>query len=56
VNQVFLAEAILDHDRAHRDEARTLLERCASAAPRPEFLVEDAHYAEVSRRLLAQLR
>jgi hypothetical protein len=56
VNQVFLAEAILDHDRAHRDEARALLERCAAATPRPEFLVEDAHYAEVSRRLLAQMR
>ena len=56
VNQVFLAEAILDHDRAHADEARALLERCASATPRPEFLVEDAHYAELSRRLLAQMR
>jgi hypothetical protein len=56
VNQVFLAEAILEHDRAHRDEARALLQRCASAPPRPEFLVEDAHYAELSRRLLAQMR
>lgn len=56
VNLVFLAEAILDHDRARREEARVLLERCASATPRPEFLVEDAHYAEVSRRLLAQMR
>ncbi len=56
VNQVFLAEAILDHDRAHRDEARALLERCASATPRPEFLVEDAHYAELSRRLLAETK
>jgi tetratricopeptide (TPR) repeat protein len=56
VNQVFLAEALLDHDRARRDEARALLERCAATAPRPEFLVEDAHYVEVSRRLLAQMR
>ncbi len=56
VNQVFLAEAILDHDRAHRDEARALLERCASATPRPEFLVEDAHYADLSRRLLAGMK
>jgi tetratricopeptide (TPR) repeat protein len=56
VNLVFLAEAILDHDRAHRDEALALLERCAAATPRPEFLVEDAHYVEVSRRLLARNR
>ena len=56
VNLVFLAEAILDHDRAHRDEARALLERCAAATPRPEYLVEDAHYVEVSRRLLAQMK
>jgi hypothetical protein len=56
VNQVFLAEAILDHDRAHREEARALLTRCASATPRPEFLVEDAHYAELSRRLLARMK
>ena len=56
VNQVFLAEAILEHDRSQRDEARALLQRCASATPRPEFLVEDAHYADVSRRLLAQMR
>jgi hypothetical protein len=55
VNQVFLAEAILDHDRAHRGEARAL-ERCAAATPRPEFLVEDAHYAEKSRRLLAGMK
>jgi hypothetical protein len=56
VNEVFLAEAILRHDRKHRDEARALLERCASATPRPEYLVEDAHYIEMSRRLLAQMR
>jgi hypothetical protein len=56
VNQVFLAEAILEHDPAHRPEARSLLERCASATPRAEFLVEDAHYAEVSRGLLARTK
>jgi tetratricopeptide (TPR) repeat protein len=54
VNQVFLAEAILEHDRAHRDEARDLLTRCANAKPRPEFLVEDAFYVERARLLLAQ--
>jgi tetratricopeptide (TPR) repeat protein len=55
VNQVFLAEAILEHDRPHRDEAIALLQRCASATPRAEFLVEDTHYADVSRRLLARV-
>lgn len=56
VNQVFLAEAILDHDRDHREEARALLAKCASATPRAEFLVEDAHYVEVSRGLLAGMK
>jgi hypothetical protein len=56
VNQVFLAEAILDHDPDHRVEARALLTKCAGATPRPEFLVEDAHYVEVSRGLLAQMK
>ena len=56
VNQVFLAEAILNHDRDHREEARALLTRCANATPRPEFLVEDAHYVAVSRQMLADMR
>jgi tetratricopeptide (TPR) repeat protein len=54
VTKVFLAEAILDHDRAHRDEARRLLEDAARTPPRPEYAVEDAHYAELARRLLTQ--
>jgi hypothetical protein len=56
VNQYFLAEAILRHDRAHRDEARRLLLQCANASPRRDFEVEDAHYAEFARRRLADLK
>ena len=55
VNQFFLAEAILDHQPGKIDEARRLLERCAAAVPRPELLVEDAHYAALARRRLAEL-
>lgn len=56
VTKVFLAEAILDHDRAHKDEALRLLEDAARTPPRPEYAVEDAHYAEQARQLLAQAR
>jgi tetratricopeptide (TPR) repeat protein len=55
VNQFFLAEAILDHDEAHKDEARRLLAQCAGATPRPEYQVEDTYYAELSRKRLAEL-
>jgi hypothetical protein len=56
LNQVFLAEAILRHDPAHRDEALRLLARCAAAAPRPEYRVEDAHYSALARRALEAQR
>ena len=51
----FLAEAILDFEPEHEAVARRLLEQCASASPRPEFAVEDAHYAEKARRRLASV-
>ena len=54
-NLYFLADAILTFESAHEDEARRLLDRCASAAPRAEYLVEDAHYAEMARQRLAAL-
>ena len=41
VNQLFLAEALLDHFPKRSEEARQLLEQCAAAVPRAEFLVED---------------
>ena len=56
VNQLFLAEAILRHEPGNRAEARALLERCATAEPRAEYLVEDAHYAALARDLLSTLR
>jgi hypothetical protein len=56
VNQFFLADAILRHESGNRDEARALLTRCAAAEPRPEYRVEDAHYAALARERLANLR
>jgi tetratricopeptide (TPR) repeat protein len=56
VDQVFLAEAILAHDGAHRAEAMRLLEACAQAVPRPGLLVEDAFYIDRARKLLASSR
>ena len=55
-NVYFLAEALLALQPASRAEAKTLLERCAAATPRLDFMVEDAHYAEEARDLLATLR
>lgn len=56
VNRVFLAEAIINLDPHHKDEARRLLEECARTDPRPEYLVEDAYYEAQARELLARLR
>lgn len=54
VNQLFLAEALLDHFPQRAAEARKLLGQCASAAPRPEFAVEDvAFIAQAKARLRA---
>ena len=55
-NSYFLAEALLDHEPAQRDEALALLEQCAALTPRPDFLLEDARYARVARKLLDDLR
>jgi tetratricopeptide (TPR) repeat protein len=52
----FLADALLSLDPSRKEEARALLQRCASAPPRPEYAVEDAHYAEAARERLAGLR
>jgi hypothetical protein len=52
----FLGDALLRLDPSKTDEGRALLERCAAVAPRPGFLVEDAHYAEQARERLAGLR
>ena len=52
----FLAEAILDHEPAKRDEAIELLQGCAAIEPRPEFILEDSRYARVARKKLDELR
>jgi hypothetical protein len=54
VNQVFLAEALLDIEPSRRAEAVNLLAQCANAPPRAQYLVEDAHYAAEARRLLGE--
>src|SRR5262245_3475659 len=53
-NAFFLAQALLTLEPTRRDEARALLERCASMPARPAFAVEDAHYAQLARNLLRE--
>jgi tetratricopeptide (TPR) repeat protein len=53
---LFLAEAILDHEPANREEALALLRRGAEAPPRPEYPIEDAHYSELARASLRDRR
>jgi len=55
-NSFFLAEAILDHEPAKRDEAIRLLEQCSATPPRPDFILEDSKYAGVARKRLDELR
>jgi tetratricopeptide (TPR) repeat protein len=56
VNRYFLAEAILRHQGEHADGARRLLQLCIDTPPRETFWVEDIHYQEMSRKLLAEIR
>ena len=49
----FLADALLTLDPSKKEEARALLLRCANRSPRPDFAVEDAHYAEEARQRLS---
>ncbi len=56
VTRYFLAEAILDHEPANRDEAVRLLELCATTPPRPETVLEDGRYARMARQELDRLR
>lgn len=50
-----LAGAILVHEPGNRAEAVRLLRTCAAASPRPEYLVEDRHYAALARERLRTL-
>jgi hypothetical protein len=52
----FLADALLHLSPTGRNEAIELLRRCATQPPRPEYPVEDAHYAEMAQQRLAGLR
>jgi hypothetical protein len=52
VTWFFLAEALLAHDAQARDEALKLLEKCASALPHPEYVVEDGYYSRLARNRL----
>jgi hypothetical protein len=56
VTWFFLAEALLDHDETKKAEALALLRRCVDSPPRPEYAVEDAHYAEQARLRLGRLK
>jgi tetratricopeptide (TPR) repeat protein len=53
--QYFLADTLLRLDPARSDEALSLLRRCATQPPRPEYPVEDEHYAWQARARLTDL-
>lgn len=55
-NQLFLAEALLDHAPARRAEALALLARVAERAPDPAELVEQSETIAAARRRLSAER
>jgi hypothetical protein len=54
VNRLYLAEATWDYDKAHRADARGMLESLVKDAPSPEQLVEDRKAQEEAQGLLKQ--
>ena len=56
VNRLFLAEALLRHDPAHREEAIALLTACASMTPHEAYLAEDRHFIRQAAMRLRDLR
>jgi tetratricopeptide (TPR) repeat protein len=54
-NLLFLAEALLAHDKARRGEALELLRELGRRRPNPDELVEDSVVLEQARKLLAEL-
>ncbi len=54
-NAYFLAETLVGQNPNDTAEARRLLEWTAHIVPRPEYLVEDAHYAAQARDLLSRM-
>jgi tetratricopeptide (TPR) repeat protein len=55
VAEYFLAVAMLDYEPESKDDAIRMLEACAHALARPDYLAEDAHYAELAQRRLTEL-
>ncbi|HET8644733.1 MAG TPA: hypothetical protein VFO85_04540, partial [Vicinamibacteria bacterium] len=55
ISRIFLAEALVDHAPHRRQEARRLLQACATSAPRPAYAVEDVHFIEMARARLQAL-
>jgi tetratricopeptide (TPR) repeat protein len=53
--QYFLADTLLRLDPSKAAEATELLRRCAALRPRPEYPVEDEHYAWEARARLTEL-
>jgi len=56
VNRLFLAEAILRHDPARREEAIALLTACAAMTPHATYLAEDRHFIRQAAMRLRDLR
>lgn len=55
LNQLYLAEALLEHEPTRRAEALALLRQIAAATPRSEYLVEDLAVVADARHLLVEL-
>lgn len=55
ISRIFLAEALQDHAPRRRAEARELLLACATGAPRPQYAVEDEHFARMARARLEEM-
>ncbi len=54
LNHMFLAEAILDHEKSRRQDALEILRRLADSEPRPRYPVEEARIVDDARVLLAR--
>ena len=54
-NLFFLAEAILDYDPDHREQAVALLREIVRRGPAPEEVVEHSETVELAKQLLAEL-
>lgn len=55
-NQLYLAEALLEHKPAAKAEAQAILRRLAARSPDPAQVVEEEHAIAAAKRLLASAR